>query len=106
MFCVSVTPYGEDVDHPLNASPLWIVQIPVSKNTAKSRDKTSASSAEREKAIIIPHIVVNVDGGEHLNVDDLLKNTSLPALHQVQMDWSNHDILLHHSSIVSSLGGG
>lgn len=97
----SVTTYGEDVEcwekiqvHAVNAyiTSLWIVQIPVSKNTAKSRDKTSASSAEREKAIIIPHIVVNVDGEEHLKVDDLLKNTSLPALHQVQLGWFNPDI--------------
>lgn len=68
------------------------LQIPVSKNTSKSRDKTSASSAEREKAIIIPHIVVQVDGEEHLKVDELLKNASLPALHQVQLDWFDHDV--------------
>lgn len=42
--------------------------------------------------MIIPHIVVHVDGEEHLNVDDLLKNTSLPALHQVQLGWFNPDI--------------
>eukprot|EP00066_Takifugu_rubripes_P027985 XP_011617251.1 PREDICTED: hydrocephalus-inducing protein homolog [Takifugu rubripes] len=57
-------------------------QIPVAKNTAKGRDKTSASSAEREKAVIIPHIVVHVDREEHLKVEELLRNTSLPALHQ------------------------
>lgn len=80
--------------HPLDAyvSSLWLVQIPVAKNTAKGRDKTSASSAEREKAVIIPHIVVHVDGEEHLKVEELLRNTSLPALHQVQLDWFNHDI--------------
>lgn len=70
---------------------LWIGQIPVSKNAAKSRDKTSASSAEREKAIIIPHIVVHVDGEEHLKVEDLLRNTSLPAVPQVQLDRFNPD---------------
>lgn len=91
--------YEKSEVHPLNAhlSSLWIVQIPVSKNAAKSRDKTSASSAEREKAVTIPHIVVHVDAEEHLKVEELLKNTSLPALPQVPLDW------FHHRDFSSSL---
>lgn len=68
---------------------LWLLQLTQKSSKYKDKSmssessKTSTSSVDIEKAVIIPHIVVNVIEEEHLKLDELLKNSSLPALDQV-----------------------
>lgn len=65
---------------------LW--QIP--KSSAKTREKAMSAESLKalaaDKAVIIPHIVINVTEEGHLRMDELLRNASLPTLDQVRCD--------------------
>lgn len=86
-------PYSCSYLHWLPSTLLWLLQIPVTKNSTKTKDKSmsaessraSTSSADREKAVI-PYIELNVTEEERLKLDELLKNTSMPTLEQVWFD--------------------